>query len=221
MGRQMKKRKNNPATNLNMTINQIAPRNHIRVFVASTVYNFQFELNSIYSYLDNLGYDVYMSHKGTILLDSRQSNLGNCTGAVNECDVFVGFIRPDYGSGVLDEGGKSILHVEFETAINRDIPRFVMADHRVVFTRALFKGAFIIEDKTKKRIDFDEISFDNNPVMDSRTIRMYNMAVLDKEKPASKRKGNWVQEYVGLEDILLHLESQFKYPDRIRKLIAR
>jgi hypothetical protein len=198
-----------------------APRNHIRVFVASTVYNFQFELNAIYNYLDNLGYDVYMSHKGTILLDSRESNLKNCTNGVEECDVFVGFIRPDYGSGVLDEGGKSILHLEFEAAYKRDIPRFVLADHRVVFTRALFKGSFFIEDKTSQKIDFDKISFENNKVLDTRTIRMYNMAVKDKDKPASKRKGNWVQEYVNHDDILLHLESQFRYPDRIKKLIER
>jgi hypothetical protein len=198
-----------------------ALRNHIKVFVASTVYNFQFELNAIYNYLDSLGYDVYMSHKGTILLDSRESNLKNCTNGVEECDVFVGIIRPDYGSGVLDEGGKSILHLEFETAYKRDIPRFVLADHRVVFTRALFKDSFFIEDKTSQKIDFDKISFENNKVLDTRTIRMYNMAIKDKDKPASRRTGNWVQEYVSLDDILLHLESQFKYPDRIRKLIER
>jgi len=198
-----------------------APRNHIQIFVASTVYNFQFELNAIYNYLDNPGYDVYMSHKGTILLDSSESNLKNCTNGVEECDVFVGFIRPDYGSGVLDEGGKSILHLEFETAYKRDIPRFILVDYRVVFTRALFKGSFFIEDKTSQKIDFDKISFENSKVLDTRTIRMYNMAIKDKEKPASKRKGNWVQEYVSHDDILLHLESQFRYPDRIRKLIER
>ena len=204
-----------------MTESKPAPRNHIKVFVASTVYNFQFELNAIYNYLDNLGYDVYMSHKGTILLDSRESNLKNCTNGVEECDVFVGFIRPNYGSGVLDERGKSILHLEFETAYKRDIPRFVLADHRVVFTRALFKGSFFIEDKTSQKIDFDKISFENNKVLDTRTIRMYNMAIKDKDKSASKRKGNWVQEYVSMDDILLHLESQFRYPDRIRKIIER
>lgn len=204
-----------------MAESEPAPRNHIKIFVASTVYNFQYELNAIYTYLDNLGYDVYMSHKGTILLDSRESNLKNCTNGVEECDVFVGFIRPDYGSGVLDNDGKSILHQEFETAYKREIPRFVMADHRVVFTRSLFKSSFFIEDKTSKKIDFDKISFEDNKVMDTRTIRMYNEAIKDKEKPASKRKGNWVQEYVILDDILLHLESQFKYPERIRKLIER
>ncbi len=196
-----------------------AKRNHIKVFVASTVYNFEYVLRQVYEQLDSYGYDVCMSHMGTILLDSSKSNLDNCINAVNECDVFVGFIRPDYGSGVLEKGGKSITHFEFETAYQREIPRFVLADYRVVFTRSLFRDSFIVEDSTSKRIDFDQISFENNKVMDTRCIRMYNEAIKDKEKPASKRTGNWVQEYISYDDIKMHLESQFKYPERIKKLI--
>jgi len=147
----------------------IAKRNHIRVFVASTVYNFEHVLKQVYELLDSYGYDVCMSHMGTILLDSSQSNLDNCVNAVNECDVFIGFIRPNYGSGVLEKGGQSITHFEFETAFKRNIPRFVLADYRVVFTRALFRDSFVIEDSTAKRIDFDKISFENS-VCDGLTL---------------------------------------------------
>jgi len=198
-----------------------AKRNHIKVFVASTVYNFEYQLKQIYELLDGYGYDVLMSHKGTILLDSTQSNLHNCIDGVKECDVFVGFIRPDYGSGVLEAGGKSITHSEFETAISRNIPRFVLADYRVVFTRALFKDSYIIEDMTAKKIYLDKISFENNKVMDTRCIRMYNEVIKDKERPPSRRTGNWVQEYISFDDIKMHLESQFKYPERIKKLIDK
>jgi len=196
-----------------------APRNHIKVFIASTVYNFEFNLTKIYELLDGHGYDVCMSHKGSIFLDSKLSNLKNCTNAVEECDIFVGFIRPNYGSGVLERGGKSITHYEFETAFNREIPRFVLADYRIPFTRELFKGAFVIEEKSQKKINFDDISFQDNNVMDTRCVMMYNEAIKDKEKPASKRTGNWVQPFVNLEDIVLHLDTQFKYPERIKKLI--
>jgi hypothetical protein len=58
------------------------------------------------------------------------SNLDNCTFGVKDCDVFLGFIRPFYGSGVLEEGGLSITHIEFETAYERNIPRFILADIR-------------------------------------------------------------------------------------------
>lgn len=198
-----------------------AKRNHIRVFIASTVYNFEYQLKQIYELLDSYGYDVLMSHKGTIMLDSLQSNLKNCIDGVKECDVFIGFIRPDYGSGVLEKGGKSITHYEFETAYSRNIPRFILADYRVVFTRSLFKDSFVIENMTSKKIEFDKISFDGNAVMDTRCICMYNEAIKDKEKPASKRIGNWVQTYICYDDIKMHIESQFKYPERIRRLIDR
>jgi len=197
----------------------VAPRNHIKVFVASTVYNFEFQLQKIYELIDGFGYDVCMSHKGTIPLDSTKSNLENCTYGVDECDVFLGFIRPDYGSGVLEKGGKSIVHFEFETAYKRNIPRFILADYRVVFTRALFKESFLIEDSTNKHIDFDKISFDSCKVMDSRCIRIYNDSIKDKERPASRRTGNWVQEFIGYDSIEMHIESQFKHPERIKKLI--
>ena len=196
-------------------------RNHIKVFVASTVYSFETQLEQIHEQLDGYGYDVLMSHKGTILLDSQQSNLQNCIDGVEECDVFVGIIRPNYGSGVLDKGGKSITHYEFETAFKRNIPRFILADYRVAFTRSLFKDSFIIEDHTSKRIDFDNISFENSSVMDTRCIRMCNESIKDKERPASRRTGNWVQEYTNPYDIKTHLDGQFKYPARIQKLIDK
>lgn len=194
-------------------------RNHIKVFVASTVYNFQSDLDRIYNLLDAYGYDVMMSHKGTIPLDSSVANSQICIDGVNECDIFLGLIRPNYGSGVLEAGGLSITHMEFQAAMKRDIPRFVLVDYRVVFTRSLFKDSFFIEDSTKKKINFDRVSFENLDVMDTRCVRMYNEAIKDKEKPAAKRTGNWVQEYYDFDAIKMHLDSQFKYPERIQKLI--
>jgi hypothetical protein len=196
-------------------------RNHIKIFVASTVYNFEFQLDKIYELLDNYGYDVFMSHKGTLPIDSNHSNLENCLKAVEECDVFIGLIRPDYGSGVLEGKGKSIIHQEFDKARERRLPRFVLADYRVIFTRLLFRGAYCIEEKAIKKINFDDILFPNLKVMDTRCIRMYNEAILDNEKEESRRIGNWVQEYFTLDDIRLHLDSQFRFPEKIRKLIIK
>jgi len=197
-----------------------APRNHIKVFVASTVYNFQTELNKIYELLDGFGYDVLNSHKGTFLIDSSESNLQNCIDGVNECDVFVGFIRPDYGSGVLERGGKSITHIEFETAVARKIPRFVMADYRVTFTRSLIRKAEVENSGSKIAVNSGNINFNDNKIMDIRCVQLYEEMAKDKIPPIS-RKGNWVQEYVSLEDIRLHLDSQFKYPERIKTLMDK
>ncbi|MGJ1518500.1 DUF4062 domain-containing protein [Sphingobacterium siyangense] len=201
-----------------MSVNK---RNGIKIFVASTVYNFQLDLDRIYELLDNLGYDVMMSHKGTLPLDSSLTNLDICVGSVEQCDVFLGLIRPDYGSGVLEKDGLSITHQEFRKAFDRKIPRFVLADYRVVFTRALFKDSYIVDNFTKKPIHFENISFENSKVMDTRCLVLYEEAIQNRVKPFSKRIGNWVQEYKDINDITLHLQSQFEYPQRIKELIKK
>ena len=197
-----------------------AQRNHIKVFVASTVYNFQTELNKIYELLDGFGYDVLNSHKGTFVLDSSESNLQNCINGVDECDVFLGFIRPDYGSGILEKGAKSITHIEFDTAVARKIPRFVMADYRVTFTRSLIRKASLVQSPTSIPIDSSNIIFHDPKIMDIRCVQLYEQMIKDKIPPLT-RTGNWVQEYISLEDIRLHLDSQFKYPVRVQTLIDK
>ena len=83
-----------------------AERNHIKVFVSSTVYDFETVLRNIFLTLDGFGYDVYMSKEGTIPLSSRLSNLVNCINGVEECDIFLCIIRPLIGSGVLEKGAR-------------------------------------------------------------------------------------------------------------------
>lgn len=198
-----------------------ATRNNIKIFIASTVYNFQTELNNIYKLLDSYGYDVNNSHKGTFLVDSSESNLDNCINAVKNCDVFIGFIRPDYGSGVLEKGGKSITHLEFETASSLKIPRFIMADYRVPFTRSLIRKATVKPNEDIViQLNSSNVNFNDNKIMDIRCVQLYEDMVKDKIPPLD-RKGNWIQEYTNLDDIMLYIESQFKYPERIKLLMDK
>ena len=196
-----------------------AQRNHIKVFVGSTVYDFESQLDSIYALLDNLGYDVLNSHKGTVKVDSSESNLENCLAAVDQCDVFLGFVRPYYGSGVLDVGGKSITHQEFERAVTRKIPWFMMADYRVAFARQILKKATISLGGVNHKVDESNCSF-NSKVMDVRCVALYNQMIQDKIAPAA-RVGSWVQEYRNLEEIVLFLDSQFKDATAMKALIDK
>ncbi len=155
-------------------------------------------MNKIYELLDNYGYDVLNSHKGTFIINSSESNLQNCIEGVKESDVFVGFIRPDYGSGVLEKGGKSITHFEFETAVSLKIPRFVMADYRVAFTSSLIRKSVLYNEGSPININSDNINFNDYKIMDIRCVRLYEEMIKDKIPPIS-RKGNWVQEHKNLE----------------------
>jgi len=198
----------------------INPRNHIKVFIASTVYDFQPKLDMVYNVLDSFGYDVINSHKGTCPLNSKKSNLNICLDAVCECDVFIGFIGPNYGSGVLEQNGKSIIHLEFEKAIEVDIPRFILTDYRVPSIRYFIRKTEIYYKGEKIKLNSENITINKIMEVDIRCVRLYE-EMIKTHIPPKDRIGHWVQEYKNLEDILLHIESQFKYPERIRKLIGK
>ena len=198
-------------------------RNHIKVFVSSTVYDFESQLDVVYSTLDGYGYDVMMSHKGTVPLDSKLSNLENCLKGVEGCDVFLGFIRPLTGTGVLKPEEKSITAQEFDVAFKVNMPRFVLADYRVVFARQFLNmmeipASDIPNFVNKERKDGSSVERPNK-VVHSESIELYNTAIQNNALPIS-RKGNWVQEYKNMQDIMLHVEAQFKDVERIKQLLG-
>lgn len=197
-------------------------RNHVKVFVSSTVYDFESHLDVVYSTLDGYGYDVLMSHKGTVPVDSKVSNLENCLKGVENCDVFLGFIRPLSGTGILKPGEKSITAQEFDVAFRVVMPRFVLADYRVVFARQFTNMMKIpigdIPNYVEKARSDGSMVERPNRVIHSESIDLYNIAIKNNTLPIS-RKGNWVQEYKNLEDVMLHVEAQFKDVERIKKLI--
>ena len=71
----------------------------LRLMVASTVYHFEDQIVQICGVLSGFGYEVWNSHIGTIPLHAGRSNQRVCVDAAKDCDVFLGFIRPYYGSG--------------------------------------------------------------------------------------------------------------------------
>jgi hypothetical protein len=80
----------------------------LRLMVASSVYGFETDLDQICGVLDTYGFTVMNSRMGTIPPHPDKSNRENCLEAVRNCDVFLGIIRPFYGSGIVGE--RSITH---------------------------------------------------------------------------------------------------------------
>lgn len=201
-------------------------RNNIKVFVSSTVYDFENELRQIYALLDGYGYEVHLSKEGTIPLDSRSSNADNCVRDVNQCNVFVGIIRPLLGSGILEKNGPSITEMEFDAAFSSDMPRFVLADYRVEFAHKFLDLMQINPENIpftyEKKVEEDGIFVEkrrSNKVVHSACVNLYRKSIKDGED-IKRRKGNWAQPFKDLEDILRHLEAQFKDVERIKKLLA-
>lgn len=72
------------------------------IMLSTSVYGFENEISQICALLKVLGYNVWNSHLGTIRVNSALSNLENCRKAVEDCDLFLGIIRTQCGTGYMN-----------------------------------------------------------------------------------------------------------------------
>ena len=188
-------------------------RNSMTTLVSSTVYGIEELLDRIYTLLTTFGYEVWMSHKGTMPVDPHLSNLENCLTAVERCDLFLGLITPYYGSGV-DETGTSITHYEMQKAIELNKPRWILAHDHIQFARSfLGKLGYDTPDERKKLALLKNKIFSNLRIID-----MYEEAIIS-DLPSGERKGNWVQKYRTDEDALLFATAQFSRYQEVEAFI--
>lgn len=182
----------------------MAKKKKLIVMVSSTVYGVEELLERIYAILTRFGYEVWMSHKGTVPVISTKSAFENCLHAVEQCDLFLNLITTHYGSGKEDAASRSITHEELLYAIELNKPRWILAHDQVVFSRTLLSN--VGYDSAEKRA---ELKVKRNPVIDDlRVIDMYEAAIRHEVQVAD-RKGNWVQKFVTADDAQLYASAQF------------
>lgn len=171
--------------------------------VSSTVYGIEELLERIYSLLTEFGYEVWMSHKGTLPVFSSRSAFENCLAGVEKCNLFLGLITPHYGSGK-DRHGLSITHQELRRAIELNKPRWLLAHDHVVFARSLLGNLGFAGPDGRKSLKLKK-----NPILDDlRVIDMYEDAIRS-DIDLQERQGNWVQKFTNNEDAALFASAQF------------
>lgn len=185
----------------------------LKIMVSSSVYGAQSLMRQVYVTLLGFGYEVICSPVGTVSVNPKQSNLKNCLWAVEECDIYVGFIRPIYGSGRDSKDGKSITHLELEKAIELDRPRWMLTHSSVVKMRSLVRHIFYDKNGKRNSTEFKELKGEFD---DLRVIEMYELAAdSNSKKPWSERKNHWVHEYHYDFEALDFISAQFRDPKRV------
>lgn len=174
------------------------------IMVSSTVYGIEELLNRIYGLLTSLGYEVWMSYKGTVPVNSNYTAFENCINAVKKCDLFLGIVTTSYGSGK-DTSDISITHKEILEAIKLKKPRWFLVDSNVVFARRLLID---LGYKTKAERDKLNLKKKATSLEDIRVIDMYEDAIREQLK-LPERVGNWAQPFTSDEDALLFASAQF------------
>ena len=175
----------------------------LTILVSSTVYGIEELLDRIYTLLTSFGYEVWMSHKGTVPVFSDKSSFENCIYAVEKCDLFLGLITPYYGSGQAD--GISITHQELRKAKELNKPRWILSHDHIVFARKLLNDLGYSGNTAKWNLKLKKKASSLN---DLQIIDMYEEAVLSN-MPLTKRQGNWVQKYRKDDEALLFVTAQF------------
>lgn len=186
----------------------------LTVLVSSTVYGYEELLDRIYTILTLFGYEVWMSHKGTMPVFSDRSAFENCIAATEKCDLFLGIITPKYGSGIDGKAGLSITHQELKKALELKKPRWLLAHDYVPASRTLLNNLGY-----KGKAGRKKLSLKKNPVMaDLRIIDMYEEAILST-KPLLERQGNWVQKFSNDADAMLFATAQFSRYQEVEAFI--
>lgn len=182
----------------------------LKVLVSSVVLGYEDLLESIYALLEQYGYDVVMSYKGTLPVDPEISAMSSCVQAVDDCHLFLGIILPRYGSGKEEADGLSITHREALRAIELNKPRWFLVHEHVAIARELLKP---YRDETHKdgfRLK-PGISFGKTPILsDLKVIDLYELAMRRDIPEVKHRKGNWVQPYGPDDDARLFVNAQFR-----------
>lgn len=181
----------------------------LKVMISSSVnYGAASLLRQTYTTMLRFGYDVICSSVGSMSVNPKETNQTNCLHAVKDCDIFIGFIRPIYGSGRDSWADKSITHLELDEAIKLDVPRWILAHSSVVKMRRLVKHVFYDETHQRNQTDFKVLKGEFD---DPRVIEMYEKATDSiNTRPWSQRKNSWVQEYHYDFEALDYIKNQFK-----------
>lgn len=181
----------------------------LSILVSSVVYGYEDLLESIYALLDGFGYDVVMSHKGTVPVDPDQSAMTNCLEAVQRCELFLGLILPRYGSGKEAPDALSITHREALRAIEVSKPRWFLVHEHVAIARQLlapYRDDMMPGFRLKPGIEFEPTSI----LSDLRVLELYEAAMRHDVADVAGRRGNWVQPYGSDDDARLFATAQFR-----------
>ncbi len=184
------------------------------IFVSSSVFGIEELLDRIFALLTEFGYEVWMSHKGTVPVRSDRTAFENCLAAVDACDLFLALITPSYGSGKEDDG-PSITHREIVRAIEKKKPRWLLSHDHVVFARRLLNDLGFDSPGKKRKLGLRKGA---GSLSDLRVIDMYEEAIRSEE-PLSERHGNWVQKFGTDEDALLFAAAQFSRFQEVERFI--
>lgn len=206
--------------------------------ISSSVNGFEDQLLQIESVFTSLGYMVVMSMSGTMKVNPHLHNFDNCMKAVEGCDVFFGIIRPDCGTGRLDE--ECVTFQEFKYARELNKPCWYVIDNKIKTYKTLLKSLILREfpDTNDDDLNTTITSYYDRQVrerkclprvldiFESKDLRQFDPVcfkmedfVNHKGMPKENITNNWMQYCNNLLEIARYIQTNFEDKDFIDSII--
>lgn len=201
----------------------MASRNRLKVMVASSVYGFEETIEQLCAMLRTWGYQVLNSHIGTIPTDSDNPNMEDCLIAVRECDLFIGIVRTNMGTGNI--GDRNITIEEIRTAIQLNKKRWFVVDKTVVVARQIINHMILAEDKNKDKeyqrnvLDSKLVILEKSSFLDPKSLDALNVILEGRENKAHETVGKWYHAYERISDIFNYIETNLGEYKKVLKKV--
>lgn len=120
-----------------------------KIFISSTYYDLKHIRSSIEGFIETLGYEVILSEKGGIAYNPDIPLDESCYREAKSSDIFVLIVGGRYGSPQSEEKGskktfyeryESVTKMEFESALSKEIPVYILIDKSVKAEYETFKN---------------------------------------------------------------------------------
>lgn len=198
-----------------------------KLMLASTVYGFEDQLSKIISDLEIDHYTILNSFYGSIKVDPNLSNLANCIESVHETDLFIGLVRPFYGTGNIRDKeakkpeDKNITFEEIRKAIELEKPRWFFVHRDVDFGSKIldYIEVNVTEEEKKSGKIVNKNVLNPNAFVDMSTMDLYNFVIKDEQRNVALRNGNWAQEFFVMAEAKRYIQTQLQDTSFIASLI--
>lgn len=112
----------------------------LNVFISSTCKDLYKDRLVLKCEIENLGHNAILSESFTFPIDPSKNTIDNCIDIVrNEADVFILIIKDKYGYTV-PRTGRSITHMELQTALDKGIPIYTFTYSETLRQKVLLEG---------------------------------------------------------------------------------
>jgi hypothetical protein len=171
-----------------------------RIFVSSTYYDLKHIRASLDLFIDSLGYDPILSEKGDIAYTHDRPLDESCYREAENSDIFVLILGGRYGSeasssttsfkGDFYERYESITKKEFESAISKDIPVYILIERAAYSEYRTF-----LKNKERKDVNYAHVD----------SVNIFRFI----DEIFSLQRNNPVQSFERFEEIEAWLRDQW------------